>query len=170
MDPVEWSQVKAAVVVAAPRLLLEWGAGGSTAEFSRLAGQVHTIEHDREWAARAEQNLPAGAKNVAIRCVRANEPEPAPDDWDWRMRAEQVPEVMADYVAAPGQMGLEPDVVFVDGRARRFCIREGFRLLRPGGLLILHDAQRTYYHDALPGNAVFLEPWRQGQVCLARKD
>jgi hypothetical protein len=59
----------------------------------------------------------------------------------------------------------------VDGRARCFCLKEGFDLLRPGGVIVLHDAQRADYHDAVKslGEAIFLEPWKQGQICLVRK-
>jgi hypothetical protein len=60
----------------------------------------------------------------------------------------------------------------VDGRARRFCLKAGWDLLRPGGVLVLHDAQRTDYHDvlfSLGPSPVLLEPWRRGQLALVRK-
>ena len=54
-----------------------------------------------------------------------------------------------DALASLAELEGPFDFVLVDGRARRFCIREGFQLLRDGGLLLLHDSQRTDYHDAL---------------------
>ena len=36
---------------------------------------------------------------------------------------------------------------------------------------MLHDAQRTEYHDMLRriGTPRFLEPWEQGQIAMVRK-
>jgi predicted O-methyltransferase YrrM len=100
---------------------------------------------------------------------------PAPNkqaQTDWDNRAEVDATLYASYIRYPATLGMAFDVVLVDGRARCFCMPEGFRLLRPGGILILHDAQRTEYHTAAAalGKPVFLTPWKQGQVCLVRKD
>lgn len=164
--PSEWAQIQAAIYSIRPRVILEWGSGGSTLGLSRMCERLYSIEHDRAWCARVQQTLPEKS-NVELRLIRPLEPEQGVD-WAWRQRAEFEPGLLGDYVAAPASMGVEPDVIFVDGRARRFCIREGLRIVRPGGLVILHDAQRRYYHDAIPPSALFLEPWRQGQVCLMR--
>jgi predicted O-methyltransferase YrrM len=62
------------------------------------------------------------------------------------------------------------DVALVDGRARTHCLRKAFRLVRPGGVVILHDAQREEYHATVEalGGGLYLQPWVQGQVCLLR--
>jgi len=90
----------------------------------------------------------------------------------WDASGEVDPGVMAHYVAFPATLNQQFDFVLVDGRARCFCLKAGWELLRPGGVIVLHDAQRTQYHDAVRalGRAVFLEPWKQGQLCLVRKD
>ncbi|MDW8362400.1 MAG: hypothetical protein RMK74_08360 [Myxococcales bacterium] len=77
----------------------------------------------------------------------------------------------ADYVELPGRLGVRPDLVLVDGRARVHCMREGFCLLRSGGVLLVHDAQREQYGAALSalGRPVFHEPWKIGQLCVVRK-
>jgi hypothetical protein len=55
----------------------------------------------------------------------------------------------ADYVSAPldGQF----DVVLVDGRARTSCLKRVHhdRMLKPGGVLFLHDAHRPSQQEAL---------------------
>lgn len=43
----------------------------------------------------------------------------------------------------PATLGTSFDFVRVDGRARSLCVREGFELLRPGGVLVMQDAQRV---------------------------
>lgn len=78
---------------------------------------------------------------------------------------------MRSYVAFPETLGMRFDLVFVDGRARNFCMPVGLDLLEPGGVLLLHDAQRTEYRETLRtlGRVVHFTPWKRGQVCLIRK-
>ena len=51
----------------------------------------------------------------------------------------------ADFAAT---LGTSFDFVRVDGRARSLCVREGFELLRPGGVLAMHDAHRVLRDNA----------------------
>jgi hypothetical protein len=53
-----------------------------------------------------------------------------------------------DYVNLPASLGLRFHAVIVDGRKRRRCLLEAASLLEPGGVALLHDAQRPYYHSA----------------------
>ena len=43
----------------------------------------------------------------------------------------------------------EFDLIFIDGRFRRRCLLAARDSLAPKGVVILHDAQRPHYHDAL---------------------
>ena len=48
----------------------------------------------------------------------------------------------------------------------------GWGLLAPGGVLVVHDAQRDRYRSALMGlgpEPCWLDPWVQGQICVVRK-
>lgn len=169
MAPAEWAQIQAAIYAARPRVILEWGSGGSTLELHKMAETVISVEHNPDWFGKVLAELPVD-RHRQLRLVPPSEPEPQHDpEWEWRRRAEFEREMFATYVDHPRQLGVQPDVVFADGRARRFCIMEGLRLLRSGGLLIAHDAQRRIYHDVIPKHALFLDGWRQGQVCLIRK-
>ncbi|EDM76887.1 hypothetical protein PPSIR1_24714 [Plesiocystis pacifica SIR-1] len=187
MDPIELSQVRAVIETLAPKRVLEWGAGGSTRELLATCPFIEryvSIEHNREWHGRVREIVKD--PRLELHLVEPARPEPPlpgaggkrPTTADrellkaWRLEAEQNPELMADYVALPRTLDEHSfDFVLVDGRARSFCIREGFALLRPGGVVLLHDAQRPEYHEALRavGRPVFLEPWKQGQVCFVRK-
>ena len=177
MHPNEFSQIRCAIETLAPARCLEWGSGGSTKWFLRNCPFITSylsIEHHRGWYEKVNglindprlklvhvapnQDLPPGKVSKKV-------------DYAWREKAEQDPSMFQDYVDFPKTE--EPfDWVFVDGRARRFCIKQGFELLRPGGLLVLHDAQRKEYHDVLHelGKPVFLGQWKNGQVCLLRKN
>lgn len=183
MDPIELSQVRAVIETLSPRRVLEWGAGGSTRELLERCAFIEryvSIEHNREWHDRVRAIVTD--PRLELHLVEPSSPEPKlgedPSRAEreqlvaWRAQAESDAELMRDYVALPrGLDDHEFDFVLVDGRARCFCIREGFTLLRPGGVLLVHDAQRSEYHAALEsiGRPVFLEPWKQGQVCFVRK-
>jgi len=179
MHPVEYAQLLATLHTLAPRRCLEWGSGGSTKAILRDCPFIEryvSIEHHGAWYQKVAQIV--SDPRLSLNHIPANEPialdEPSTAQIiAWDASAEQNASVMASYVSFAAKLDEAPfDFVLVDGRARRFCIAAGYELLRGGGVLVLHDAQREQYHDAVhaTGGAVrFLEPWEQGQICLIRK-
>ena len=181
MAPVELAQLHAVLLGLGPRSGLEWGAGGSTRwvleQIPTLERYV-SVEHDEAWHARVAGEL--DDPRLVLHHVAPNV-EPPFRTWrnrrerrsvlQWRLGCEHDPAWMADYVAHPRSLGLGPyDFVLVDGRARVFCIEEGYRLLRPGGVVVVHDGQRPEYAPVLDRlGAVRLNPWEQGQVVVVRK-
>jgi predicted O-methyltransferase YrrM len=176
MAAEEFSQLLAAMHAVSPQRCLEWGSGGSTGALLRYCPFVEryvSIEHDRGWyeKVRAAVNDP----RLDLHHVPPDEAVPRSrlrrTRIAWDARAERERAVMAAYVDFPATLGVTFDFVLVDGRARRFCLPAGWALLRPGGLLILHDAQRVQYHDVLfsLGQPLLLEPWRRGQIGLLRR-
>ena len=73
---------------------------------------------------------------------------------------------MADYIDHPRTHNVEYDIALVDGRARTHCVIEAMKILRHGGVVVLHDAQRVQYHESIRsvGDVKFLEPYVQGQI------
>jgi hypothetical protein len=177
MDPVEVSQLLAILETLAPRVCLEWGSGGSTQTLLATCPSIEeyvSVEHNRDW----HDTVKAQVSDQRLRLfhVAADEPlgsaKPSQKELEaWDLRAELEPNVMASYVGLPRTLGRIFDFVLVDGRARNFCVREGYRLLRSGGVLVVHDAQREEYASTLAEfpRSVFLTPWRQGQIWLVRK-
>ena len=181
MDPVERSQIHATLAELKPKRLLEWGSGGSTVEFLERHSSIErlvSIEHHPAWFERVRANI--RDERLSYHLMEASEDEPGIGPLGlnvgvrslWRHRAESRREMFADYVDFPKSLGLTYDCVFIDGRARRFCIEAGWELLEPGGVMIIHDAHRKAYHAMLRrfGRPQFLNPWRKGQVCLMRKE
>ena len=161
-----------------PRQCLEWGSGGSTQlliEAEPPLERLVSIEHNRYWY----DKVAAAVRDPRLELHYLPPTEPAPPRsllnrkiQVWDARAEHDPAILADYVAFPATLGIRFDFVLVDGRARRFCLQAGWDLLHPGGVLLLHDAQRLDYHDvlfALGPEPRLLEPWRRGQLALLRK-
>lgn len=175
MDPGEFAQLLAILETLAPARILEWGSGGSTKAILERCPFVErfvSLEHDRAWHERVRELVVD--RRLELHLVEPDEPAPREPDAYKRFadRAEQVRDSFASYVDFPATLGTTFDFVLVDGRARSFCIAAGWQLLRPGGVLVVHDAQRPEYHPALHGlNArpVFLEPFGNGQICLVRK-
>ena len=177
MDPIELSQLRAIIETLAPRVCLEWGSGGSTQtllESFPFIERYVSVEHNKEWHDKVKAQVTD--PRLSLFHVAPDQPlelaKPSQKQLEaWDLRAELTPEVMASYVGLPRTLDLVFDFVLVDGRARNFCVREGYRLLRSGGVLVVHDAQREEYAAVLAEfpRSVFLTPWRQGQIWFVRK-
>lgn len=184
MDPIEWSQLASLLCAARPKRMLEWGCGGSTrAILTRcpFIDELHSIEHDEAWAQRVRDLVDDPRLTVHHVAPEIAQPERKPMDpvaadryFRWTEDCEDDPSIMADYVAKGQELG-EFDFIVVDGRARIHCWSAGFGMLRPGGILVMHDAQRPRYQETLDSVStesnpvVRLEPWKQGQVTFVRK-
>lgn len=105
--------------------VFEYGSGSSTAFFSRCAGSVQAVEHDREWYEKVRQDLP---DNATITFAGDQE----------------------TYVGAVGTAGTAWDVVVVDGEFRVACVARALQHLSPGGVVVLDDSQRPTYQPAFP--------------------
>jgi hypothetical protein len=180
MDAVEYSQITAAVTALQPKRLLEWGSGGSTVDFLKRYASIErlvSIEHHPLWFEKVKAAV--SDPRLAYFLKEGASEEPKPEFFGlytakraaWRRRAETDRSIFKDYVEHPATLGLTFDCIFVDGRARNFCIETGWDLLDRGGLMIIHDAQRDIYHETIAkmGAATYLTPWRHGQVCLLPK-
>jgi hypothetical protein len=151
MTAIERDRLLDVVGKIQPRNVLEWGSGGSTKllldSFPCISTFV-SVEHDPKWFARvrcAIQN-----DRLLLYLVQPDYPKPADMSRDrWRKLAEYDESVMRSYVGQPCTTGLDFQFILIDGRARRFCLREGYRLLAEGGTMLLHDAQRHEYQDVL---------------------
>lgn len=108
--------------------VLEWGIGKSTKYFTdklREKGVKFTwtgIEHNKEWFDRVSK-WNTGAKLILA-------------DKDSR-----------EYLEPRGKY----DVIYIDGRNRVKCLQSAKKLLKPGGIVLLHDAQRGKYHAGFEG-------------------
>jgi hypothetical protein len=183
MHPIEYSQLAAMLLATAPARVLEWGSGGSTAALLALSPFVETwvsLEHNAEWARRVGEMVTD--PRLTLKFVPPSVAEPVISSRttvrerrvilkEWFERCEREPAVMYDYVQMPGTLYSSYDFILVDGRARNRCMLEGYRLLRPGGVMVVHDAQRPEYLHTIASfeHYRFLEPWVQGQLAIIRK-
>jgi hypothetical protein len=140
--------------------VFEYGSGGSTLFLAERAGRVISTEHDAAWAKPVRERIdrqrlsnvellllpPQRAPNFETadpsaleRCVSS-----APVFRGWSFE---------EYAGAIEKFPEHSfDVVIVDGRARPACANRAFNRVRPGGWLVLDNAERSHYwriHEAL---------------------
>ncbi len=121
---------------------LEWGSGRSTAWFAARTAHLRSIEHDPQWAKKVENVLRQRRINerVDYRCEEDGSEE-RPD---------------SRYVLAAADIPVESiDYCLVDGVSREHCILMCLEKIKPGGLLILDNANWYLPHvknPKLPGS------------------
>lgn len=139
--------------------VFEYGSGGSTLFFANLASTVVSVEHDPKWFELVQKALSEkGRRNVTQILV---EPDPGIAQPNG---GENLSEC---YLSSNGQSfrayvesidrfpRASFDVILVDGRARPACVKHSLSRLKPGGYLILDDADRSHYALAI----ALLEKW-----------
>ena len=153
-----------------PMRVLEWGAGYGTLHFARLlppGSQWIALEHDRAWAERIRSHRKEKDGRVRIH-------DAPPESEDWRSRdADGTYSDFRTYVDLPEKFG-PYDFILVDGRARESCLEKAHGLLAPGGVAVLHDANRSFRRapgGLFPSEAEFRDYRRwSGGLWIGSKD
>lgn len=102
--------------------VLEYGSGLSTLWYSQHAGEVVSIEDDKDWYNQVVALLREGTQgNVRYRF--ADEP--------------------AGYTnVTPDEAGSGFDLIMIDGRYRDLCVANALSLVRPGGMIYLDNSDK----------------------------
>ncbi len=136
--------------------VFEYGGGGSTLFFCNRAGFVATVEHDEGWfkvlsaKIREKGHLNWEGSFVAGEDLSTPAQTDISDPAQYRSGATVFENYTFEkYAKAVKHYDLASfDLILVDGRARPACIQEALPYLKPGGLLILDNAERPYYTAA----------------------
>ena len=115
-----------------PASIFEWGPGPSTILMAKTCpnASITTIEHDekyiRKWTPefKALKNVTMHHKVISMAGGKST-----------------------GYVSSVLDHGLH-ELIFVDGRFRRDCLRVARAALAPGGVVVLHDCHRANYLPA----------------------
>jgi hypothetical protein len=134
-DAVAW-----VVSVLSPEpQVFEYGGGGSTLWLEDRGAMVTVAEHDEAWHAQLADQVAAGT-TVLFR----------PPSASGTVTSAAAAGYFDNYVATiDGRPDESLDLVIVDGRARVECVRHAMPKVRPGGLLLLDDADRARYRPAI---------------------
>lgn len=144
--------------------VFEYGSGGSTIFFARRCGEVHSVEHDRDWfnSVQAELHrkkyyncrltlrLPGNASPDAV--YSPSRPAECLSD-DPRFIGRSFENYVHSIDAYPDGFF---DVVIIDGRARNSCFVVSRKKVRTGGFIVWDNTDRVSYsslvgaaHDGL---------------------
>jgi predicted O-methyltransferase YrrM len=117
--------------------VLEWGAGGSTSYFTsfmrdnNISYQWISLEYNEEWYDRiVGLNIP----NVELKL--------------FGIKTMSGVRILPEYISYPLTLNKKFDFILVDGRSRRKCLVNASKIINEDGVVLLHDADRTYYHCA----------------------
>jgi len=121
----------------------EFGSGSSSFWFARLTGKLHSIESDSIWN-KMMIDLAAtnNVVNVSLKCI----PCDMLPIWDIDT------ETTGDYDLYSKEIhAIEGgfDYILVDGVARSLCILNSIEKLNAGGYLIIDNAERPAYWNAI---------------------
>lgn len=119
---------------------VEWGSGRSTLWLAPRVGHLTSIEHNAAWHAQVKIRLAEGGHDHVdhhhAEVPQTNSPHA---DHGYIQIAAALPDASLDFA-------------LVDGVLRDHCAELALRLLRPGALLIIDNANAYLPHDsAIPG-------------------
>lgn len=140
----------------------EWGGGGSTVFLLDRGVTLTSIEHDADWFARLQERLSESGLSSDVRLVPpdaacAERADPGDPNNYFSTDPRHVAQSFRDYVGAIDSVpDSSLDLVLVDGRARPACVRHARAKVRPGGWLMLDNADRAHYQRAI---AALLADW-----------
>ena len=141
--------------------VFEWGSGRSTVYYSRYLTSIgcdfewHAIDNSREWHEKVALLVSRYGLGDRVH-LHLSEFPPFWElpNWSWEER--KIPKEVCspeaiEYVEYPRRVAEAKgfNVIIIDGRFRRRCLRVAAEVLAPGGLVLLHDAQKTHYHSSL---------------------
>jgi len=140
--------------------VFEWGAGGSTCFLLRQGVSLVSVEHDPQWSQSVESALRPlhGTEQWTLHQLP---PDPlsgsvalvTPDNEIAESRSRAPGFENHSFARYVGAIQAYPDAHFdwiiVDGRARPACLIAARDKVRPGGMLMLDNSDRDYYHEAM---------------------
>ena len=106
--------------------VFEWGSGRSTIEIGKIAKSLTSIEHNWKWFKNTNNKI----RNISVdlNLVHPNGKVTVPAK---KTSFKDYISVIDDYDKF--------DVIFVDGRARKWCAEQAITHLKKGGFLFIHD-------------------------------
>lgn len=122
--------------------VLEWGSGKSTIAIARRVKYFISIEHDRAWYNKIKNELP---EDVCYVLYSPTSP------YTWEKNKDGNLTQFAPYIYAPLFLALEKndsakfDIIFIDGRARRYCAEIAVLLSHSETDIFIHDYQPIRY-------------------------
>lgn len=134
-----------------PKMCLEWGSGYSSLYFPKMldgGAKWFSIEHDIDWHSKinnlvsnAGKEALASLEGVSFYNIQPDNPSLKGSCYGGTNGYE-----FRSYIHFPEQLG-KFDFILVDGRRRVWCLLAALQMIKDDGIVILHDANVTRYHE-----------------------
>ncbi len=108
--------------------VLEFGCGASTIWLAQRTKNLVSIEHDHQWYQIISNELKKNEKCYNVNLILKNTP--------YNSVCKTFPD---GYF----------DLILIDGRNRKRCLQSSKRILKKGGILMLDNAERSWYQCAI---------------------
>lgn len=137
--------------------VFEYGSGGSTLYWQKFSSLVVSIEHDEGWYHLVQEAI-QGSKAHDYRLIlpeRRNEfmnSDCDPADPDAYGTGDELLRKFSFYRYVTQIDAFDDhffDVILIDGRSRPSCIKHSIKKIKPGGLLIVDNADTDYYEPGM---------------------
>ena len=106
--------------------IFEFGSGNSTFFYSKYAGVVVSVEHDKGWYETILENRPDNSEIIFCELQRDG-----------------------DYCRMPVKLEEKFDIIIVDGRDRVNCCKHAVEALSTNGVVVLDDTEREFYKEGV---------------------
>jgi hypothetical protein len=121
--------------------ILEYGCGSSTPWFAQRAKNIVSIEHEKMWIDQVMSKIPKELANKIEIIHIPNQQTGKHIGGDGAYYDNYV-----DYINHTDRLF---DMICVDGRSRSACIRNSISHVKTGGFLLIDNAERTEYQQAI---------------------
>jgi hypothetical protein len=106
--------------------IFEYGSGNSALWFAAKVKWVDSIEHDEKWYKIMNQKMP---NNVNLYHIKLD--------------------YGGEYSMVPLTLNKKYHIIIIDGRDRVNCIKNSIKCLKPEGIIVLDDSERTQYLEGI---------------------
>lgn len=126
--------------------ILEWGSGFSTIYFSKFFKKKGipfkwiAIENFVPWYEKVIAMLKENSLSNDVECYLKNPTYEVDKNIQETLNLD-------NYINYPSELGTKFDLIIVDGRKRSECLKMASNNLATDGVVILHDAEREWYHE-----------------------
>lgn len=122
--------------------IFEYGSGSSTLFFEDYFTNIYSVEHDENWFNAVSKYIKK-AKVFLVPPKSSNIPVTKSLKKGYKNLD------FTDYVNFIDKIGLNFDVIFIDGRSRQECLKVAKNHLKPNGIIVLDDSNRYRYKKAI---------------------
>ena len=140
--------------------IFEWGSGYSTMYYANYLREIkadfqwHAIDNNPDWHSIVRKMISDNQLDSSVHLhIKSFSPFWEKPEWGpipppcGKFTPQTEDEI--SYVNFPMTLGADFDIIIIDARFRRCCLKIAMNVLSDVGIVIMHDAQKTHYHTGI---------------------